>query len=123
VEDRINNWKDCGLANLPFESYGRNETWVAVSLIAGALPALRQMVCFDGRLAKTEPKTMRHRVLHVAALLVRRQRGLVLGLDETWPWATELADAFQVPRSRPLTRWVRTPDPKAQLRGVTTDHK
>ena len=52
------------------------------------------MVCFDGALAKAEPKTMRYRVLHVAALLVRRSRGLVLRLDETWPWVDELADAF-----------------------------
>lgn len=94
VEDRVRNWKACGLANLPFESYVRNETWVAVSLIAGALLAWTQMVCFHGALAKAEPKTMRYRVLHVAALLVRRGRGLVLRLDETWPWANDLSEAF-----------------------------
>ena len=94
VEDRIRNWKDCGLANLPFESFVRNEAWVATSLIAGALLAWSQMVCFDGNLAKAEPKTMRYRVLHVAALLVHRSRGLVLRLDKTWPWATDLANAF-----------------------------
>jgi len=90
----VRNWKACGLANLPFESYVRNETWVAVSLIAGALLAWTQMVCFHGALAKAEPKTMRYRVLHVAALLVRRGRGLVLRLDETWPWANDLSEAF-----------------------------
>ena len=37
---------------------------------------------------------MRYRVLHVAAILVRRQRHLVLRLDENWPWASELATAF-----------------------------
>jgi hypothetical protein len=94
VEDRIRNWKDCGLANLPFESFVRNETWLAVSLIAGALLAWSQMTCFDGALAKAEPKTMRYRVLHVAALLVRRGRGLVLRLDKTWPWANDLSEAF-----------------------------
>jgi hypothetical protein len=94
VEDRIRTWKDCGLANLPFESFVRSEAWVAVSLIAGALLAWSQMVCVDGQLAKVEPKTMRHRVLHVAALLVRRQRSLVLRLDQTRPWANDLAQAF-----------------------------
>jgi hypothetical protein len=94
VEDRVRNWKDCGLANLPFESYVMNETWVAVSLIAGALLAWSQMVCFAGALAKAEPKTMRYRVLHVAGLLVRRGRCLVLRLDETWPWANDLSEAF-----------------------------
>ena len=94
VEDRIRNWKDCGLANLPFDSFVRNEAWVATSLIAGALLAWSQMVCFDGALAKAEPKAMRYRVLHVAATLVHKSRGLILRLDETWPWVDELANAF-----------------------------
>jgi hypothetical protein len=94
VEDRIRCWKDCGLANLPFDSFLRNEAWVATSLIAGALLAWSQMVCFDGELAKAEPKTMRYRVLHVAALLVHKSRGLILRLDETWPWVDDLANAF-----------------------------
>ena len=94
VEDRVRCWKACGLANLPFEGFCRNEAWVAVTLIAGALLAWSQMTCFDGGLAKAEPKTIRHRVLHVAAVLVRRQRDLVIRLDETWPWASELATGF-----------------------------
>jgi hypothetical protein len=94
VEDRIRNWKDCGLANLPFDSFVRNEAWVATSLIAGALMAWSQMLCFEGALAKAEPKTMRYRVLHVAALLVHKSRGLTLRLDRTWPWVDELANAF-----------------------------
>lgn len=94
VEDRIRNWKDCGLANLPFESFVRNETWVALSLIAGALLAWSQMMCFEGALAKAEPKTMRYRVLHVAAVLVRHGRGLILRLDKTWPWTNDLCEAF-----------------------------
>jgi hypothetical protein len=94
VEDRIRNWKDCGLANLPFESFVRNEAWVATSLIAGALLAWSQMTCFEGALAKAEPKTMRYRVLQVAALLVRHGRGLILRLDQTWPWTNDLCEAF-----------------------------
>ena len=94
VEDRIRNWKDCGISNLPFDSFVRNEAWVATSLIAGSLLAWSQMVCFDGALAKAEPKTMRYRVLHVAAYLAHRSRGLTLRLDETWPWATDLCEAF-----------------------------
>ncbi len=94
VEDRVRCWKACGLANLPFDGFCANEAWVAVSLIAGALLAWSQMTCFDGPLAKAEPKTIRYRVLHVAALLVHRGRDLILRLDETWPWASELATAF-----------------------------
>ncbi len=94
VEDRVRCWKACGLSNLPFDGFGRNQAWVAVTLLAGALLAWSQLLCFEGALAKAEPKTMRHRVLHIAGLLVRRQRRLVLRLDQRWPWASELATAF-----------------------------
>ena len=94
VEDRVRCWKACGLANLPFDGFCANEAWVAVSVIAGSLLAWSQMTCFDGALAKAEPKTMRYRVLHVAAVLAHRGRDLILHLDETWPWASELATAF-----------------------------
>ncbi len=52
------------------------------------------MTCFDGALARAEPKTMRYRVLHMAAVFAHRGRDLILRLDETWPWASELATAF-----------------------------
>ena len=99
VEDRVRNWKDCGLANLPFASFTQNQAWVAVSLLAGALLAWAQMTCLDGELAKAEPKTLRYRLFHVAALLVRRGRRLILRLDESWPWAEELRRAFVTLRS------------------------
>jgi hypothetical protein len=67
---------------------------VATSLVAGALIAWTQMTCVDGGLKKAEPKTIRYRLLHVAATLVRRGRRLVLRLDETWPWAETLRRAF-----------------------------
>jgi hypothetical protein len=99
AKDRIRNWKDCGLSNLPFDSFVRNEAWVATSLITGAQLARSQMLCFDGALAKAELNTMRHRILHVAALLVHKSRGLILRLDETWPWANDLAEAFATLRA------------------------
>ena len=99
VEDRIRNWKDCGLANLPFASFTQNLAWVAASLVAGSLLAWAQMTCLDDELKKAEPKTLRYRILHVAAVLVRRGRRLVLRLDETWPWAPALQRAFLKLRS------------------------
>ena len=95
----VRNWKDCGLANLPFASFTQNLAWVAVSLVAGSLLAWAQMTCLDGELKKAEPKTLRYRILHVAAVLVRRGRRLVLRLDETWPWAPTLQRAFLKLRS------------------------
>jgi len=52
------------------------------------------MTCLDGELKKAEPKTIRYRLLLVAATLVRRERRLILRLDETWPWAAALRRAF-----------------------------
>jgi Transposase DDE domain group 1 len=94
VEDRVRTWKDCGLQNLPFEGYARNEAWLAVTVIAGALIAWSQLACFTGDLAKVEPKAIRYRVLHIAALVVRRGRTLALRIDETWPWSSDLVNAF-----------------------------
>ena len=99
VEDRVRSWKDCGLQNLPFEDVVRNMAWLQVSLVAGTLLAWAALTCLDGELAKAEPKTLRYRVLHVAALLVRRGHRLVLRLDETWPWSGDLARAFTRVRS------------------------
>lgn len=99
VEDRVRNWKACGLGNLPFEDVVRNMAWLQVTLVAGALLAWAQMLCFDGTLAKAEPKTLRYRILHVAALLVRRGRRLILRIDETWPWAPDLARGIRRIRS------------------------
>jgi hypothetical protein len=90
VEDRIRNWKDCGLANLPFASSTQNLARVATSLVAGSLLAWAQMTCLDDELKKAEPKALRYRSLHVAAVLVRRAQRLVLRLDETWPSAPAL---------------------------------
>ncbi len=94
VEDRVRCWKDCGLQNLPFASFTQNLAWVATSLVAGALIAWTQMTCLDGELKKAEPKTIRNRLLHVAATLVHHGRRLILRLDETWPWAETLRRAF-----------------------------
>ena len=94
VEDGVRNWKDCGLQNLPFEDVVRNMAWMQLSLVAGALLAWAQMTVLQGELARAEPKTIRYRLLHVAAVLVRRARRLVLRLDESWPWAEALATAL-----------------------------
>ena len=45
-------------------------------------------------LARAEPKTLRYRLLHVAARIARGRRHLHLRIDRTWRWAVVLADAF-----------------------------
>ena len=39
---------------------------------------------------------MRYRLLHTAARIVRGQRKRKIKIPETWPWASDLAAAFQL---------------------------
>ena len=126
VEDRVRCWKACGLANLPFEGFCANEAWVAVSLIAGALLAWSQMTCFDGALAKAEPKTMRYRVLHVAAGNPAQRRDVIWSCTST---SRGLGPANWPPplhgrlRRVPIQRPVPAPDPEAIPQGVTAQDR
>lgn len=62
--------------------------------IAHDLIAWTQRLLLSGELAKAEPKRLRYRLLHVAARLAIHARSATLRLQASWPWATELADAF-----------------------------
>ena len=94
VEDHIRNWKDCGLTNFPFEDYVRNQAWLAVSLVATALLAWTQLVCLTGPLTRAEPKTIRYRLLHVAARLATHAGEHIMRIDRNWPWRHDLAGAY-----------------------------
>jgi len=48
----------------------------------------------EGDLATAEPETLRYRILHTAARIVRGQRKRKIKIPETWPWADSLAEAF-----------------------------
>jgi Transposase DDE domain group 1 len=95
VEDRIRDDKDTGLAKLPFKQFALNEVWVQIVLLAHDLIVWTQALLLDGELAKAEPKRLRYRLLHVAARLAFSGRRAILRLQASWPWAHELAAAFQ----------------------------
>ena len=102
VEDRIRAAKATGLANLPFDRWHRNSDWLELVLCAQYLTCWTQALLLDGHLALAEPKTLRYRLLHVAARIVRHARRLILRLQASWPWAAELARAFVRLRALPL---------------------
>ena len=60
-----------------------------------------RLLLFDADLAKAEPATLRYRLLHAAARLVRRSRYVILRVPETWPWAQDFADAVNRVRAIP----------------------
>lgn len=94
VEDRIRTGKDTGIGHFPSQSYAINTAWLAASLLAAMLLAWFALLALDGRLVKAEPKTIRYRLLHVAARLTRGGRRHYLRIDETWPWTGDLVKAF-----------------------------
>jgi hypothetical protein len=96
VEDRIRCGKDTGLGRFPSRTFGINAAWLtAVMLAVDLLAWIQTTLLHDvAALARAEPKTLRYRLLHVAARLTRGARQLRLRLDQTWPWAAHLAAAY-----------------------------
>ncbi|WP_162453419.1 transposase [Phytoactinopolyspora mesophila] len=94
VEDRIRCAKSMGLTRLPSHGFDRNKAWMTASALAQTLLAWLAQLGLDGELAKAEPDTIRHRLLHVAAKLVRGARRRRLEIDQTWPWTTDLVRAI-----------------------------
>jgi hypothetical protein len=101
VEDSIRAGKDTGMRNLPHHAFEHNQTWLELSLIAQDLLCWMKLICLDGELAKAEPKRLRHRLLHIAARIVRHGRRTRLRLQAEWPWAKALAAAFTRLRASP----------------------
>ena len=95
VEDNIRTGKDTGIGHLPSTSIGINRAWCMAATIAIDLLAWLRLLCLDGPLAGAEPKTLRYRLLHTAARIVRGQRKRKIRIPETWPWAPQLGACFQ----------------------------
>ena len=102
VEDRIRGAKTTGLRNLPFDLWRRNAVWLELVLMACDLCCWAQILLLEGELRLAEPKTLRYRLWHVAARVVRHARRLIVRLQRTWPWAAVLAAAFTRLRALPL---------------------
>jgi Transposase DDE domain group 1 len=94
VEDHIRNVKSTGLGHLPSKHYDLNQAWCIAAAIAADLLAWLRLLCLSGDLAKAEPKTLRYRLLHVAARIIRGQRRRKIRIPTTWPWADQLRDAL-----------------------------
>ena len=94
VEDHIRNDKNTGLRNMPFRDFEHNRVWLELVRLAHDLIAWTQRLLLSGELAKAEPKRLRYRLLHVAARLAFHARSATLRIQANWPWANDLADAF-----------------------------
>ena len=95
MENAIKALRDTGLDRMPFRRFAANQAWLELVLAGADLLAWLRSVALDGELARAEPKTLRYRLLHAAARIVRRARQVVLRLPAHWPWAGELAEAYR----------------------------
>lgn len=94
VENRIKNLKDTGIERMPFTSFAANAAWFEMCLVAADLLAWTQRICFTGELARCEPRTLRYRILHVAARIIRSARRVELRLPALWPWSQQLLRSY-----------------------------
>jgi len=91
VEDCIRTGKQTGLGHLTSTSIEINRAWCLAATIACDLLCWLRLLCLDGPLARAEPKTLRYRLLHTAARIVRGQHKRKIRIPATWPWAQQLA--------------------------------
>jgi len=92
AENVIRDAKATGLANLPFDDIVNNEVWMQLCFTAHDLLAWSQRIGCTGQLRRATPKTIRHRLLHIAAHIT--PNGRRLHLDHHWPWTQTLLDAI-----------------------------
>jgi hypothetical protein len=92
AENVIRDAKATGLANLPFDDIVNNDVWMQLCFTANNLLAWSQQIGCVGQLLRATPKTIRHRLLHVAAHIT--PTGRRLHLDQHWPWTHALLDAI-----------------------------
>jgi hypothetical protein len=94
TENRIRCAKDTGLENFPFHDFLPNQLWLELVLSAQDAIAFFQRLCLVGPAQRWDPKTLRYRLFHTAARIVRGGRRLILRLQRDWRWSPILHDAF-----------------------------
>jgi hypothetical protein len=96
AEQIIRDTKACGLARFPFDAAHLNDAWMQLTFCANDLLCWARRISLEGPMRRATPKTIRHRLLHVAAYASPRR----LRLDTTWPWTPTLHHAIQNIRTR-----------------------
>lgn len=92
AKNAIRDTKACGLANLPFDDVVNNDVWMQLAFTAHDLLVWAQAISLTGPLRRATPKTLRHRLLHIAGRTTPHHQRL--DLDRTWPWTATLLDAL-----------------------------
>jgi hypothetical protein len=94
VEDHIRRLKASGLERFPFTNLDANHAWLATVAHAADLVRWFQLLCLTGSLAVAEPKTLRWRLWHTPARVIRKGRRDLIRLLDGWPDTNALLDAY-----------------------------
>jgi hypothetical protein len=95
--DGVRTAKAMGLRNLPSKTWQVNKGWVLAANIAADLTAWARLLGFHDQedLRTAEPDTLRYRIWHVPARLVRHARQRILKISPDWPWAAAFLACWQ----------------------------
>jgi hypothetical protein len=97
VEDGVRTGKAAGLRNLPSKSWRVNCGWTVTANIAADLQAWCRLLGLHDieDLKEAEPDTLRHRLWHVPARLVRHARRRTLKISRDWRWKNAFVTCWQ----------------------------
>jgi hypothetical protein len=109
AEQTIRDLKATGATNLPFADVDANEAWLLAAMCATDLLAWTRAVTLPPSMARTTPKTIRYRILHIAGRLSTKAR--LLHLDQTWPWTRTILRALERIQHTFEPRHVTNPPP------------
>jgi hypothetical protein len=89
--------KAMGLRNLPSKTWQVNAGWVIAANIAADLAAWTRLLGHSGEpeLRDADPDTLRYRIWHIPARLVRHARERILKISPDWPWKEAFLACWQ----------------------------
>ena len=89
--------KAMGLRNLPSKDWQVNKGWVLAANLAADLTAWARLLGLHDQpgLRDAEPDTLRYRIWHLPARLVRHARRRILKISPDWPWAGAFLTCWQ----------------------------
>ena len=95
--DGVRTAKAMGLRNLPSKTWQVNKGWVLAANIAADLTAWARLLGFYDQedLSDAEPDTLRYRIWHLPARLVRHARKRTLKISPDWPWKEAFLTCWQ----------------------------
>lgn len=95
--DGVRTAKAMGLRNLPSRAWQVNKGWTLAANIAADLTAWARLLGLHDQpdLRDAEPDTLRYRLWHLPARLVRHARKRTLKISPDWPWKEAFLTCWQ----------------------------